>query len=494
MSSSSLFSGLFPSYSSNTSTTPQQLKILRQPINVTFPPYNITLGTAPISDPGATGVVFNSKFLVQGIAPPFATVWLAYGPLGYFNTVARADQSGYYVFEVTVPQGNTLIRTFAETNLTEDYSSIASVQVTSANPIVAWNAIALRAIRNANLTSEEASRDLAILQTAQYDAVAATTKPSSAFAVHAIAKPGASPEEAANAAAESVLAALFPAQASAFWLAYSAATAGLPNNASVKDGAAVGLDVAQQTIAARANDGSTISTPYGVTANPNWSLVKPFVIASASQFRPAPPPTAGTSAFDQALAEVTRLGRSDSATRTADQTAAARFWDDPVGSPTAAGHWNAIAEEVSVSRKDTLLSDARSFALLDLALADSAIASFDAKVAYASVRPITAIDATDPTWAPLLITPSTPSYVSEHAAYGASASDILASAFGKSTRFTDTSTPYAARTFSSFAAAGAEDANSRIYGGVNFRFDTQAGATLGNSVGKTVLAAFPKKV
>ncbi len=499
MSLSSFFAGLFPTYSSTSTTNAtnaQQLKILKQPPNVTFPPYNISVGIAPTSDPGATGVVFNPTVLIQGIAPPFSTVWLAYGPLGYFNNVARADSSGYYAFAATVPSNRaTLIRTFSETTA-EDYSNIASVQVTSANPIVAWDAIALRAIRNANLTAEEASRDLAILHSAQYDAVAAATNPNSAFAVHAAAKPGASPEEAANAAGESALALLFPAQASAFWAAFSAATSGLPNDASVKDGAALGQDVAQQTVAARANDGSTINTPFGVTANPNWSLVKPFVITSASEFRPAPPPTVGTTAFDQALAEVTRLGRSNSTARTADQTAAALFWDDPVGTPTDAGHWNAIAEDISNARRDSLLTDARAFAQLDLALADSAIASFDAKVAYASVHPITAIETTDPTWQPLLTTPLTSSYVSDHAAFGASASDILSSTFGKPGRFTTTTntiTTQPPRTFAGFAAAGLEDGNSRIYGGVNFRFDTQAGATVGDSVAKVVLATFPKK-
>ncbi len=499
LSLSSFFSGLFPSYSSTSTknaTNAQQLKLLRQPANVSYPPYNISVGIATTSDPGATGVVFNPKVLIQGIAPAYSTVWLAYGPLGYFNSVARADSSGYYAFAATVPQGrSTLIRTFSETTA-EDYSNIASVQVTSANPIVAWDAIALRAIRNANLTAEQASRDLAILHSAQYDAVAAATNPNSAFAVHAVAKPGASPEEAANAAAESVLASLFPAQSSAFWTAFSAATSGLPNDASVKDGAALGQDVGQQTIAARANDGSTITTPFGVTANPNWSLVKPFVITNASQFRPAAPPIAGTTAFDQALAEVTRLGRSNSTARTVDRTAAAQFWDDPIGTSTDAGHWNAIAEEISLARRDTLLNDARAFALLDLGLADSAIASFDAKVAYASVHPITAIETTDPTWQPLLITPLTSSYVSEHAAFGASAGEILSSAFGKQGRFTTTTNATAAqpsRTFASFAAAGLEDGNSRIYGGVNFRFDTQAGATIGVSVAKAVLTAFPKK-
>ena len=135
------------------------------------------------------------------------------------------------------------------------------------------------------------------------------------------------------------------------------------------------------------------------------------------------------------------------------------------------------------------------FATLDLALADSSIAASDAQVAYASTRPITAIQTTtDPTWNPLIATPTTPSYVSEHAAYGVAASNVLAAFYGANVPFTTTTngtTNDPTRTFSSFAAAGAEDGSSRVYSGDNFRFDVTAGANLGNSVANTVLAKFP---
>ena len=499
LSLASFFAGLFPSYTSTSTTNAtlaSQKKILDQPTNVSFPPYTISLGVNNANDPGSTGVVFNTGHVeIQGVAPDDGTVWLAYGPLGYFNTVTKADANGNYTFNVSLPQGTTEIRTFAE-NFAEAYSQIASIRVTNADPIVAWDALAIRAIASGDLTQEEASRDLAILHTAQYDAVAAVTDPNAAFAVHAAATPGSSATEAANAAGAAVLTALFPSATTTFQTAYLSATAGLPNNAATANGATLGVTVAQQTLAARANDGSTVATPAGVIPNPNWSQVQPFALTSAAQFRPAAPPAVGTAAYDQALTEVESLGRANSTTRTAAETAEALFWDDPIGTVTDPGHWNAITEELTTTRKVNLFQTARVFAQLDVALADSAIAASDSKETYNEARPIVAIRATsDPTYTPLDSSPTTASYVSEHAAFGAAASDVLAATFGKSTAFTTGTAGTPAKpttTFKNFATAASQEAASRIYGGVNFSFDTTAGSTLGNSVGKLVLAKFPK--
>ena len=519
----SFFTGLFPNYSSTNSTnvtTAAQLKILRQPPKVSFPPYDISVRVAAVSDPAGTGIVNGPNVTVEGLAPAYSTVWLAYGQLGYFNTVTRANSSGYYLFNATLPSGATQLRVFAE-SLGQDYSRIATTRVTNANPVVTWDAIALDAIRTANLPADEASRALALVHVAQYDAVAAATKPSSAYLVHPAAIPGASPEAAADAAAATVLMNLFPAQANTFAIELKTDLANLKTRpfatdqsyhspialdaaetdpklaANVENGNALGQLVAQQVLAARSNDRSSLVTTAGVIPNPNWGQVTPFALTSGAQVRPSAPPAVGTSAYDQALGEVTSLGRADSTTRTASQTAAARFWDDPAGTATDPGHWNAIAETVAIRRRTNLLTTARTFAALDVAMADAAIATADAKVAYNSARPIATIRATtDPTWAPLLATPSTPSYVSAHAAYGAAASTVLAAFDGGNTPFTtavDTTDDHPSRTFANFAAAATEDAASRVYGGVNFRFDTTAGASLGTAVAKLVQAKFPAK-
>ncbi len=326
------------------------------------------------------------------------------------------------------------------------------------------------------------------------------TSPSSAYQVHLTAPKGASAEAAANSAASTVLTALFPSQASTFTAAEKAAQDGLPDSPSTSSGIDFGTQVANQTLANRANDGSATST-----ANPSESLadvtaqfakVTPFEIASGATYRPAAPPSVGTAAYDQALAQVSALGRVNSTTRTADQTAAAVFWGDDSGSNavTDPAHWNAIAEQVAPSGKNSLLNDARLFAELDFALADAGIAASDSQSTFQESRPVAALQQGDPTFLPLLTTPASPSYVSDNAAYAQAASEVLSSTLGNAVKFTDLSETSLGlkRTFASFAAAATEDGNSQVWGGVNFAFDVQAGATLGKQVGQAVLAGFPK--
>jgi hypothetical protein len=475
-----------------------------------FPPYTISAEINPNSDPAGSGYIFQQEVEVSGYAPDYSNVWLAVGLRpGYFTNVARAGADGSYAFLVNVPHGTNTLQVFSE-DVAQDYSKISYVTVNYGNAITAWDAIALRAIRNLDLSAPEAARDLAILHAAQYDAVADIDTPSQAYEVHLTPSKGASDQAAANSSAETVLDALFPSQAQAFTDAYNAAVLGLPSNKATSDGLAFGRLVANQTLADRSNDGSNAvvsltpsavpgkwrPTPptYAPATDPQFAKVQPFVISDPSEFRPAAPPAIGSTAYDQALTQVASLGRADSSTRTGAQTAAAEFWNDGTGTFTDPGHWNEIAESVAVSRRDSLQKDARLFAQLDFALADTAIASTDSQVTYDEWRPITAIQQTDPTFTSLLATPASPGYVSDNAAYGAAASTVLTSAFGSNVKFTDDlyASTGVTRTFSSFAQAATQDANSRIWGGVNFSFDTQAGSTLGTQVGKAVLGGFPK--
>ena len=505
LSLASIASGLLPNF--NTPTTTYKAdndlrKYLHKPTNTAFPPYDISIGVVSATGVGQAPVVSNSTIKIVGNVPGNSTVWIAFGPLGYYNQVAFADPSGNFSYETTVPKGVTEIRAFSGSlirtygqNFANDYSNIATVKVTNANSIITWDAIALGAIRLANVSAEEASRALAILHVAQYDAIAATTAGTTSFLAHPASVAGASPVAAADSAAATVLQNLFPDQAGTFSLALKDARQGFPVDASLTTGAAVGEAAARQVLAARSNDNSHLVTTAGVIANPNWGQVTPFALTRGSQFRPTAPPTPGTTAFDQALAEVTRVGRINSAVRTNDQSVAALYWNDGAGTATNPGHWNTIAQQIAVRQKSNLLATARLFARLDVAMADAGIASFDAKAAYPVARPISVNQTTDPTWTPLLPTPANPSYVSGHAAYGAAASAVLTATYGPNTRF---NTPAnivdraPVRTFTSFAAAATEDAASRVSGGVNYRFDTTAGSALGASVGKAVLAKFPR--
>ncbi len=465
---------------------------------VLFPPYNISVAVTSPTDGGGSNQIFEGDVAVGGIAPPFSVVWLATGLRpGYFLNVTQANGDGEYAFVVPVGYGSTVLQVFSE-NATQDYSNIAQVTVNRGNPIEAWDAIALHAIQVQGLSGPEAARDLAVLHAAQYDAVANVTDPSSAYQVHLTAPKDASAEAAADSAGNTILTDLFPSQADLFAAAEKSAIAGLPDTPLTTASLNFGQEVANQTFANRANDGSSAAF-----ANPSEPLseiiaqfakVTPFVIASGSAFRPDAPPSVGNATYDQALAQVSALGRGNSTSRTADQTAAALFWNEGSGSVTDPAHWNAIAEQISVSRKDSLVSDARLFAELDFALADAAIAASDSQTTYQEPRPITAIQASDPTFVPLLATPASPSYVSDNATYGQAAAEVLTSTFGSNYKFTDESESGLAltRTFTSFDAAATEDGNSRVWGGVNFSFDVQAGNTLGKQVGKAILAGFPK--
>ena len=477
--------------------------------NLKFPPYDIAAQVDATSDPSGSGYVFQSKITVSGTAPANSTVWMAIGlKPGFFIHVARADSTGFYKFQTAVPRGNSVLQVFSE-NTAQDYSSIRQVNVHNGDPIVAWDSLALRAIRNQSLAAPDAARALAILHSAQYDAVANISAPQQTYAVTLTPPKGASANAAANAAAFTALQSLFPSQSSTFTAAYKTAVAGLPSNNATQQGLAFGTKVAHEELALRANDGSTKPstlapsgqaghwrpTPptYAPAQGAQYANVKPFVLTSPSVDRPSAPPAVGSATYDQALSQVASLGRANSTTRTTDQTVAANFWNGAAGSFTDPGHWNAIADSVAISRKTSLLNQARIFAQLDFALADTAIASTDAQVAYTEWRPVSAIQQADPTFSSLLSTPASPGYVSDNAAYGAAASTVLTSAFGSNVAFTDTlyASSGVTRSYTSFAQAAAEDANSRIWGGVNFSFDTEAGTALGTKVGTTVLSAFP---
>jgi membrane-associated phospholipid phosphatase len=201
---------------------------------------------------------------------------------------------------------------------------------------------------------------------------------------------------------------------------------------------------------------------------------------------PSRPPPSDDNA---AVSQVESLGDVDSTTRTPDQTQIALFWSDGAGTDTPPGHWNAIAEQVALQKKDSVVQDARLFAQLDIALADAAIAAWDAKYAYNYWRPITVIQQTDPTWKPLITTPNFPSYVSGHSTFSGAAEVVLSSFFGQNVTFSATSDglPGVTRTFTSFAQAADEAGMSRIYGGIHYSFDNTAGLAMGRALGQYVV-------
>jgi hypothetical protein len=200
---------------------------------------------------------------------------------------------------------------------------------------------------------------------------------------------------------------------------------------------------------------------------------------------------------------VKELGAINSATRTAEQTEIARFWADFSHTESPPGHWNSIARDVAARQGNTLEENARLFALLNIAMADAGIVTWDAKYRYNFWRPVTAIreadrdgnpdTVADPGWTPLLVTPNFPEYTSGHSTFSAAAAEILRGFYGTDaihfTALSDT-LPGVTRTYDSLRAAVDEIGLSRVYGGIHFLSGDIDGIESGEALGKFVFDNF----
>ncbi len=377
-------------------------------------------------------------------------------------------------------------------------------------PVIDWNAVLLKAIVADKTAPPVAARDMAIVQTAIFDAVNSILRLSNGYRVNYVNSPiGASPEAAVSGAAYRTLSYLFPSQQASFDAELSRELARIPDGSSKNEGFSIGVTVANEILSWRDQDNSKTTVSYSPLAGsqywkptapgfapallPQWPNVTPFAMTSGSQFRPSAPPDFTSAQYAADLAEVQSLGQNSSASRTADQTQIALFWADGSGTYTPPGHWNDIAQKVARSRRSSLFDDARLFAVLDIALADAGIAAWDAKYTYNQVRPITAIrQSSDPTWTPLITTPPFPDYISGHSTFSAAASSVLSTFFGNNVSFSTTSPglPGVFRSYNSFSAAADEAGRSRIYGGIHVQSSNIAGLTTGQAIGNYVVKNF----
>ncbi len=355
------------------------------------------------------------------------------------------------------------------------------------------------------------TRTLAITQIAVYDAVNGILRGGEPLVVDAHGPRGASPDAAAAAAAHTALDALLPAQQPAIDAFFQTSLAQLGSGERVERGLRFGERVADAVLAARANDGAARTaaafvpgtgpgeyqlTPpsFAPAAFTQTSHVTPFVLETASQFRPAPPPALTSPRYAADFSEVHALGELNSTTRTADQTAIGKFW----GAAPIWIVWNQIADQAALGFGNSLAQNARLFALIDTTLADGAIALYDAKYAYHRWRPITAITSpdqgnpnttADPNWLPLANTANDPSYPGAHATFSQAAATVLQDFFGTDVFSFSLTNPSVgiSRGFASFSQAADEASDSRIFAGQHFRYDEEAGQTLGAQVGDFVI-------
>lgn len=226
---------------------------------------------------------------------------------------------------------------------------------------------------------------------------------------------------------------------------------------------------------------------------PYWGENRPFVMKSAADC-PAPPPPdyseETTSAFYKDGLEVYKI----STAATQEQRQFALYWADDAGkSPTPAGHWVYIANDLLRSRKASLAMAAETFARLNIAMSDAFVAAWHTKYKLNVVRPVTYGQVViDSNWVPSLIpTPPFPDYPSGHSVQSAAASMVLDMAFGADTAFTDNAhndRGWGPRTFKNFKAAADEAAISRLYAGIHYRFAIEGGKPQGRCVAAKVLA------
>jgi hypothetical protein len=388
-----------------------------------------------------------------------------------------------------------------------------------ADVVTDWNEVLLDAIRADKTAPPKASRAMACVHVAIFDAVNGIVGGYSPYHVTEPGPAGASPEAAAAAAAHHSLVGLFPAQKAAFDAALAASLGAIPDGTAKAAGIAWGTEVADAIIALREDDRSTDVVEHSMPVGgswwaptppafasallPNWPTVKPWAMTSGSQFRSGPPPAPHTAEYTAAFNEVKRLGRAVSNVRTPEQSQIALFWADGPGTATPPGHWLVIAQDLAESRGLSLVQKARLFALLGITVADAAIVSWDQKYQYNHWRPLTAIQnadidgnpATKPDkgWTPLIPTPPFPAYSSGHSTFSGSSAKILELFFGTDQiAFSTTSDglPGVTRSFSTLSQAAEEAGQSRIYGGIHWQYDNQSGLTSGRALAQHVFNRF----
>src|SRR6266581_3224050 len=274
------------------------------------------------------------------------------------------------------------------------------------NAVVEWNRTLLAIVRTpgAQPSTIHSTRSFAILHAAIYDAVNNIEPRFSPYLVHLPDVPrSASKIAAADEAAHDVLVFLYPAFQVSLDTELQQDLAQIPDNERKAQGVAVGKAVAGQLLAARSADGANVTPPPYVPGNqpgdyqltpPNfapadftqWPQVTPFALERADQFRPGPPPVLTSDLYTEVFNEVKSLGFINSTTRTAEQTEIGQFWNGNIQD-----FWNEIAQTTAIQRHLNLEGSARLFALLNISLADTTIAFFEAKYTYNFWRPVTAV-------------------------------------------------------------------------------------------------------
>jgi hypothetical protein len=248
---------------------------------------------------------------------------------------------------------------------------------------------------------------------------------------------------------------------------------------------------------------------------PHWNKIRPFVIDSASQFKPIPPPKFSmdkNSDFYKELIEVYDIRNATiSNGDESEEIEIARFWDcNPYVSTTKGhlmfaikkitpgAHWIGITKiasrEINSNLDDTIFA----YTKTSIAIADAFISCWDEKYRSNLIRPETLINQyIDEEWKPILQTPPFPEYTSGHSVVSGAAATILTDIFGDQFAFDDdTEIPFdlPIRSFNSFNQAADEAAISRMYGGIHYRAAVEVGVKQGRNLGEFILENLEMKI
>jgi membrane-associated phospholipid phosphatase len=398
----------------------------------------------------------------------------------------------------------------------------------------------------AQLGPHRSSYAMAIVHIAMFEAINAITRKYESYVDLASVRRHVSMDRAIAQAARDSLVALFPFQAVRIDALLAEDIAKIQGSTdAIEAGKKLGAAAAHTILTSRENDGSDYPEPrvgvdffssndpgkwqpdpvsgLKVALGGNWPKVKPFVLKSARQFRPVPPPQMTDAAYTNAYDEVKRVGgdptHGTGTNRTEQQTFSAVLWAYD-GTPSLCAPprlYNQILRTIALKNGMTNVADlARLFALVNMAMADAGIAAWEAKYHYQFWRPVTGIRTADTDnnsttrkdtdWYPLggpatntrgpNFTPPFPAYPSGHATFGGALFQILRKFWPDDTKFsfvsdefnginldlTGTPRPLRQVSFDSFSAAEFDNAKSRIYMGVHWQFDADAGVKLGNEI------------
>ena len=390
----------------------------------------------------------------------------------------------------------------ATTPILEDPATLSySVEEPHPDQVLEWNQIFIDTLIATNTPNSSSQRLGAIVHTAIFDAYNGIERRYTPIFVNDEAPAGASRRAAVIAAAYTALVGLFPSRKAAAGCQLRGVTRGAERRWRGRRPIArarhrLGQQVAQAVLAWRADDGFAGTYPSftGGTAVGQWRPTPPLFrrderprvgVHLDVHPREQHAVPAGTTASAHQPGVHGRLQHRQGArprtgsTRTADQTALAAFWEF-----NASVHWNQAANQLARANHFSMSDSNRLLAVLNIAMADTAITTWSAKRHYGALptevtwRPVTAIpladtdgnpDTTsDPDWLPLIDTPAHPEYPAGHPSLNGAAATVLLSYFDDAQTFTLTATGQPSRAYMSITKARQDGNDARVWGGMHY--------------------------